>query len=91
MIDFCQRYDLSICKFEYPMGPVRIMNKTVNECQHSRLALLALLCTICSVLISGIVSAGELVREVLPTNTSNLFKRNRRSAPHRRVYICYGR
>ena len=50
------------------------MNKVVNECQHSRLVLLALLCTICSVLNSGIVNAAELAHEVLPTNTSNCFK-----------------
>ena len=61
-------------KFEYTTDLVRIMNKTVSNYRHSRLALLALLCMICCVLISGIVSAEELDREVLPTNTSNCLK-----------------
>ena len=56
------------------MESVKIMKKTVNDYRHSRSALLFLFCMIYAVLISTIVSAAELVHEVLPMNNSNCLK-----------------
>ena len=61
-------------KFEYTTDFVRIMNKTVSNYRHSRLALLVLFCSIYPVLISNTVNAAESVHKVLPANTNNCLK-----------------
>ena len=61
-------------KFGYTTDLVRIMNKTVSNYRHSRLALLVLFCSIYPVLLSTTVSAAESAHKVLPVNSNNCLK-----------------